>query len=236
MAIVSLDEANTDGGIAIRGRSTAIPGSPGVGVYGVTSGGVGVIGVVAQTAEAEIEPNPVAGHNIGVKGVAPTGHGMYAGLFAGDVLVDGTLTSTVDIVLQGADCAEEFDVASDVVAEPGMVMVFDDLGALQPSHEPYDPRVAGIISGAGYYRPGLVLDRRGPSRSRAAVALLGKAYCFVDAQHAGVRVGDLLTTSPTAGHAMRAADASRAFGAVIGKALGTLLSGRGLIPVLVTLQ
>lgn len=51
-----------------------------------------------------------------------------------------------------------------------------------------------------------------------------------------VHVGDLLTTSSLAGHAMKAVDPFRAFGAVIGKAIGRLESGIGLVPVLVALQ
>jgi hypothetical protein len=38
------------------------------------------------------------------------------------------------------------------------------------------------------------------------------------------------------GHAMKAVDARRAFGATIGKALSPLPSGRGLIPVFVCMQ
>jgi hypothetical protein len=49
-------------------------------------------------------------------------------------------------------------------------------------------------------------------------------------------VGDLLTTSPTAGHAMKADDTGRAFGAVIGKALAPMENGTGLIPILIALQ
>jgi hypothetical protein len=48
--------------------------------------------------------------------------------------------------------------------------------------------------------------------------------------------GDLLTASPTAGHAMKAADPAQSFGTVIGKALRAIPCGRGLIPILVTLQ
>jgi hypothetical protein len=66
--------------------------------------------------------------------------------------------------------------------------------------------------------------------------MTGKVWCKVDAESGPVQLGDLLTTSSTPGHAMRADDQSRAFGAVIGKALGSLASGRGLIPVLVALQ
>jgi hypothetical protein len=58
----------------------------------------------------------------------------------------------------------------------------------------------------------------------------------VEAESAGVRVGDLLTTSEVPGHAMRAADASRCFGAVLGKALRSLPEGRGIVPILVALQ
>jgi hypothetical protein len=46
----------------------------------------------------------------------------------------------------------------------------------------------------------------------------------------------MLTTSPTPGHAMKAADPARAAGAVLGKAMGDLDAGTGLIPVLVSLM
>jgi hypothetical protein len=68
------------------------------------------------------------------------------------------------------------------------------------------------------------------------VALVGKVYCKVDAQYGPIEVGDLLTTSPTLGHAMKASDPLKAFGAVIGKALRPLLAGQGLIPILIALQ
>ena len=61
-------------------------------------------------------------------------------------------------------------------------------------------------------------------------------YCKVDASKGPVEIGDLLTTSATEGHAMKASDHRRAFGAVIGKALAPLATGRALIPVLVALQ
>jgi hypothetical protein len=49
-------------------------------------------------------------------------------------------------------------------------------------------------------------------------------------------VGDLLTTSPLPGYAMRVTDHDRAFGAVLGKAMGRLEVGTGFVPVLVALQ
>ena len=140
-----------------------------------------------------------------------------------------------DILLKNADCAEEFDTA-DAAVGPGAVVVFDEDGRVMPCRTAYDGRVAGVVSGAGEYRPGIVLDKKPAGRGRRPVALMGKVYCQVDASYAAVAAGDLLTTSPTAGFAMRASDRQRAFGAVVGKALKPLASGRGLVPILVTLQ
>lgn len=141
-----------------------------------------------------------------------------------------------DIILENADCAEEFDIAAVAALEPGTVVVLDDDGKLGASAEAYDRRVAGVISGAGAYRPGIVLDRQATDAPRQPVALVGKVYCKVDASFGAISVGDLLTTAPTSGHAMRANDPAQAFGAVLGKALRSLSEGRGLIPILVALQ
>ena len=62
------------------------------------------------------------------------------------------------------------------------------------------------------------------------------AHCKVDADIAPIKGGDLLTTSPTKGHAQKVQDAGKAIGAILGKALGPLKKGKGKIPVLVTLQ
>ena len=115
-------------------------------------------------------------------------------------------------------------------------MVVGDEGVLHQSHQAYDKRVAGVISGAGDYKPAIVLDKRQSGSDRKPIALLGKVYCKVDASYASIEVGDLLTTSPSPGHAMKASDLSKAFGAVIGKALRPFKEGQGLIPILVSLQ
>ena len=62
------------------------------------------------------------------------------------------------------------------------------------------------------------------------------ADCKVDADIAPIKVGDLLTTSHTKGHAQKVIDPSKAVGAIVGKALGNLKKGKGNIPVLVMLQ
>lgn len=150
---------------------------------------------------------------------------------------DGNIDVSGDIRLVGADCAEDFDIVATANIELGTVMVVTQEGKLQQSSQAYDKKVVGVVSGAGNYRPGIVLGQQMDSpESRMPIALMGKVYCQVDADQAPIEVGDLLTTSPTPGHAMKALDPMKAFGAVIGKALGTLDAGKGLIPVLVALQ
>jgi len=155
---------------------------------------------------------------------------------SGDVTMNGSLKVAKDVVLTGGDCAEHFDVSADADCEPGTVMAIGNDGALDASAEAYDKKVAGVVSGAGSLRPAIVLDKQSSNEGRPLVALFGKVYCKADAQYAPIEVGDLLTTSDTLGHAMKACDPVRAFGAVVGKALGRLTDGCGLIPILVTLQ
>ena len=143
---------------------------------------------------------------------------MTGAVTAASIQVSGTI-SAQDFIIPNADCAEDFDVGSSEDIEPGTVVVFGENGAVRPSCQPYDKKVAGVISGAGRYKPGIVLNRRTNSTGRAPVALLGKVYCRVDAEGQPVEVGDMLTTSLTPGHAMKADDPTRAFGSVIGKAL-----------------
>jgi hypothetical protein len=212
--------------------------SVGVFGFGSTPGSTGVHGNTAFGAGTGIWGNTSTG--IGVLGTS-AGAGL-AGRFEGNVEVTGHLNAqhgTVtcfDVALVGGDCAEEFDIHGIEHIEPGTVMVLNDLGALEACAVAYDMRVAGVISGAGDYKPGIVLDKQQSRHGRQPIALLGKVFCKVDAQYAAIQTGDLMTTSPTPGHAMRAADRERAFGAVIGKAIRPLAAGRGLIPVLIALQ
>jgi hypothetical protein len=154
------------------------------------------------------------------------------------ILLDGSsgnINCNGDIKLSGADCAELFDIdpAETSTVEPGTVLVIGDEGALRPCDRPADRRVAGIVSGAGGFRPGLILNAQ--KSNGVPVALIGRVFCKVDAACAPIEVGDLLTTSSTPGHAMKAEIDARA-GTVLGKAMERLLSGQGLIPVLLTLR
>jgi hypothetical protein len=139
-----------------------------------------------------------------------------------------------DIELQGADCAEDFEVAE--LAESGSVVCAGDDGRVRPCRTAYCRRVVGVVSGTGDLRPGIRLGRRSDLIASAPLALAGRVHCLADARHGPIGVGDLLTTSVTSGHAMRASDPARAFGAVVGKSLSVLPGGRGMVQILVSLQ
>jgi hypothetical protein len=150
--------------------------------------------------------------------------------------VQGSVSVLDDIVIVRADCAEEFDINESSYIDPGTVMVIGGDGDLTHSTTAYDRRVAGIVSGAGAGGPGIVLGRRKRRGPHVPIALCGTVPCRVDAVARPIETGDLLTTSATPGLAMAAADRDRSFGAVIGKALGGLSEGFGVVPALVALQ
>jgi hypothetical protein len=240
--------ASSSDGEAVRGESTSRPA-----LVGLSQKDAGVIGF---HGDPKLNETTVAndGGRAGVFGASEDGAGVlgysrdsgsfgvyafgglraialgrpFAAEFEGDLRVNG------DIQLVGADCAEQFDVARGVI-EPGTVVVIDADGALRESDVPYDSRVAGVVAGAGTYRPAIVLDQQESSAPRVAVSLVGKVFCKVDGTHAPIGVGDLLTTSATPGRAMKATDPARAFGAIIGKALRPCSDGHGLIPILIAL-
>ena len=95
-----------------------------------------------------------------------------------------------------------------------------------------------MISGAGGVNAGLLLTQEGTlADGEHPVAMTGRVYAWCDADLNGaIKPGDMLTTSSTPGHAMKAVDRGRAFGATIGKAMTSLESGRGLVLVLVRPQ
>lgn len=142
------------------------------------------------------------------------------------------------IIEGGADLAEPFAMGGGNALPKGTVVVIDDAeaGRLKQSTREYDTCVAGIISGANGIRPGIAMKQEGVNESGQQVALTGRVYCKADASFGAIKPGDLLTTSPTPGHAMKVTDHSRAQGAVLGKAMSALDEGTGFVLVLVTLQ
>ena len=146
-----------------------------------------------------------------------------------------------------ADLASLVPVGDPVEAGDVLVISSERPGMMARSRIPADPAVFGIVAA----EPGVVLGSDPPqapaeagrdtedaeaaeSIYQAPVAVSGIALCKVDAGFGAIRPGDLLTTSPTPGHAMLAHDPQP--GTILGKALEPLDTGTGLIKVLVMLR
>ena len=137
-------------------------------------------GTPAAIFEPSSPSDPAAqfkGH-VGVDGTISTEHVSAQGNISalGNVNA-GNMNVTGDILLANADCAEDFDITEAESIEPGTVMVLGEEGTLHQSQQAYDKRVAGVISGAGDYKPGIVLDKQPAQSHRKPLALLGKVYC-----------------------------------------------------------
>jgi hypothetical protein len=151
---------------------------------------------------------------------------------------DGTKQSTAYTgVTCGGDYAESVDVAGNRKSyEPGDLLVIDPSapGMFLKASQAYSTLVAGIYS----TKPGTVGRRQTTAKSPSEVpmAMVGIVPANVSAENGPIKPGDLLVSSSTPGRAMKGTDRTQMLGAVIGKALGSLDSGTGVIEVLVTLQ
>jgi hypothetical protein len=233
------------------------------GVVGVTNGSTSnaIQGayVGTSTANAGVFGYSTASAGNGIIGEANTGISAYGvwgraaqgigGFFTGGqyaIIAAGKAKVNVLEIVGGSDLAEPFNVNADstgdgAVAEPGMVVVIDPAnpGQLRVATEAYDRKVAGIISGANDLAPGMVMKAEGNAITEGEhpVALTGRVWCWCDSTIDAIEPGDMLTTSATPGHAMKATDLPAAQGAIIGKAMTPLAQGeRGLVLVLVNLQ
>ena len=223
-------------GTGLRGASTS-----GAGVHATSDTGTALLAssstgeaVHAETASPGVAAVVAHNTNQGSQGAAvyaeKDGTAGHAGYFVGNVHITKDCTVGGDVkFLGGGDVAEQFDVVGGVDAPPGCVMVLAGDDQVRVSDQAYDRRVAGIVSGAGTYRPALVLDHRSGT-GRRPLALTGKVWCLVEAESGPIGLGDLLTTSSVPGHAMGVVDRGRAFGAVVGKALASLASRAGPHP------
>jgi len=226
--VLGVSFANTNFSYATRGDA--------LGTSGVA---VGVMGIT-------MSPDGDGGRFVGVKGgkgtilrgdTGPPGAGTERTVFR----VDGTGTVFADGGFRpfGADFAEAVEVKGSTEGyAPGDLLVIDASGErrLSKSQTPYSTLVAGIYS----TQPGVVASQHRvgdalPS-NEVPLAVVGIVPCKVSTENGPIEVGDLLVASSTHGHAMKGTDRSRMMGAVVGKALGSLERGTGVIQVLVTLQ
>jgi hypothetical protein len=135
----------------------------------------------------------------------------------------------------GADVAEY--VPSSQTLEPGDVVAIDsDAGSsFRLADVANSTDVAGVIS----TQPGLTMNTSEADEKAAAheprLALTGRVPVKATAENGAIRPGDLLASSSTPGHAMRAPEDPRP-GTVIGKAMQALDGGRGEIEMLVMLR
>jgi hypothetical protein len=145
----------------------------------------------------------------------------------------------------GSDFAEAFEASGGKASyEPGDVLVLskNNPKAIEKSSIPYDTKVAGIYS----TRPGVLgADKDGVTRmdeNDIPVAITGIVPARVTDENGTIEPGDLLTTSSVPGCAMKASPAVingikiYPAGTIVGKALGSLTSGQGIIKVLVALR
>jgi hypothetical protein len=216
----------------------------GLAVYGAPSGlmvnGLGNVGIGTTTPGVDLS---------GLRSPAASGTPILE--VSGDIALtqggggqvyysDGTVQSTAwNGVLSGGDYAESVNVSgAREQYEPGDVIVIDSSapGKFLKSNAAYSTLVSGIYS----TKPGVVGRRQRTDRSQMKnempMAMTGIVPTKVSAENGPIKIGDLLVASSTMGHAMKGTDRSLLTGAVIGKALGKLDAGTGVIEVLVTLQ
>ena len=183
---------------------------------------------------------PVIGNGIFIHENGNSGFGTSNPLHKIDV--NGRVRTKTLEITGGADLSEQFNISDDVELLkpiPGMVVSIDpeNEGALVVSDHAYNRRVAGIISGAGDVKPGMVMGQAGTMADGAyPVALTGRVYCMAETSGGTIEPGDLLTTSDVPGYAMKVTDYGKAQGAIIGKAMTRLNDEKGQVLVLVTLQ
>lgn len=149
----------------------------------------------------------------------------------GTVTADGTFTGG------GADFAEYISgIGARDQYEPGDVMVISasEDRAVELAAEPYSTAVIGVYStDPAFMGGGRYLDDDG-NTDMLPIGIVGIVPVKVSAENGPIRRGDLLTTSSTPGHAMLATEFVP--GAILGKAMGELDEGTGVIEVVLLLQ
>jgi len=228
-------KGESQGSIALRssgsswfqGDSTPLPAAAG---KGIVVGFAGEQGYIASFDYGSFTPKNLVlngpGGNVGIGVANPTQK----------LEVAGTTKTNVLQITGGSDLAENFEFSETV--KPGLVVAIDphNAGKLTLARGVYNRRVAGVISGANNLAAGMLLPNVKEVKNSMPVALSGRVWVYCDATRQPIKPGDLLTSSATPGHAMKVVNYSKAQGAIIGKAMTELKSGRGLVLVIVTLQ
>lgn len=204
-------EGDSDSGVGAMGQSTS-----GIGVFAYSGTGNG-LRVESLTGDL------IRAYH------GPTSEDLkFQVTNAGEVYADGSFHAG------GADVAEYIQATGRL--QPGDVVEIDPdhPGQFRLASTPNSTTVAGVIS----TQPGMSLgagDSIVEGNTAPQLALAGRVPVKVSTENGAIHPGDLLVASSTPGYAMRA-PANPAPGMVIGKALGILDSGTGLIDMLVMLR
>jgi hypothetical protein len=245
----------TGTGLGVYGES-----QNGAGVVGRSTGGRGVEGYTTTAGQYGVYGKNEAGAagGIGVVGYAPNGVGVLGqgpafGLYAkGDLRVEGYS------IFDGGKSGYVVEIAQNddtVPLEAGDLVLISGAGPAVVGEIPVitvrrataagaaaivgvvDKRFSPVPEGqADYERLASPVAEAAisPGEYLTLVTLGAYKALKVDASYGAITPGDLLVASPTPGHAMRAVSPQP--GTILGKALGALPAGQGLIPVFVTLQ
>lgn len=216
-----------------------------------TSGNVGIGGNLSVNGQATFSGI------IGTNGYDPNGSGgtfpwvgsWGMGVHTFDIVAEGSIWCAnyvycKDASVQKRDLAENY-FSTQELAAGDVVSLDQQADEIVLSECPSDSRLLGIIS----TNPGLLLgsehteSMNSPEESRIfPVALCGRVPCKVTDENGPIARGDLLTSSSTTGHAMKAIPTMvdgvpiHAPGTILGKALESHQAGTGLIEVFVTLR
>jgi hypothetical protein len=243
------DVETIESGIVATPTWTCCGGYPTSGYAGIRVNSLGFYTEYDASNPTNYSPNMLINTN-GYVGIGTSSPGallevngnvkLTAGSGASITFQDGSVQSTAYTgVTCGGDYAESVDVTGNRTQyEPGDVLVLDteNPGRVLKSVEAYSTAVSGIYS----TKPGVVGRRQTSdpktTKTEVPMAMVGVVPTKVSAENGAIKVGDLLVSSSTIGYAMKGTDRSKMLGAVIGKAMGNLNAGMGVIEVLVTLQ
>ena len=190
-----------------------------------------------EDAHAKPDRRELPGQDHEAEPVAPVDEVVTGSETTSSLVRSDPVAHTAGVVASGKDHPTDHGDRSSVAdvtrlvpvseaVEAGDVLAIDleHPGSMRRATDLADPGIIGIVSG----------ESESGSAAEAPVALAGMILCKVDAGYGDIRPGDLLTSSPTAGHAMRAHDAIP--GTILGKALEAFETGTGQIRVLLMLR
>lgn len=236
-----LNNSTTGNGIGVVGYQAG----SGWGVLGETPNGTGVRAVAGTGGNAlvaiytGIAVSTTTSDNIAIFQAPPRTGGAAINQARIDAIGRGYFNGGT--FNAGADVAEMFDVEGERTNyEPGDVLVISTNNdrTVEKSSEPYSTLVIGVHA----TKPGVVLSEHSIDVDHSDMVPLGVVGVIptkVSGENGAIHRGDLLVTSDTPGHAMRADtnELARHPGAIIGKALENFDSeGKGIIRVLVNVR